>query len=193
MMEHVIRRIVGEMLAQQGVPRHAAVKSVDPVNALVKVSYDEADDAVSGWLPIAQMGGGANWTAICLPLPGTQVFVHPDMGDIEHGVVGGVVHSTAMPPGKIIPYMATEGVPLVPGEFTVISASGASMRFTDGGVIETRGTWKHMGDILASGQITDLNGVHGSLDVLREDYNQHLHTGVQPGPGDTGMTTKPTP
>ncbi len=190
-LRNAIKNIVSSMLSQMGQPRHALVKSVDPVNALVKVSYDEADDAVSGWLPVAQVAAGANWTAVCLPLPGTQVFVAPDMGDIEHGVVLGSVHSTQQPVGQIVPYKATAGVPLVPGEFTVMHSSGVSLRLTDGAV-EVHGLLRVDGDLLLSGQVRDLNGIHGTLDDLRQAYDQHQHTGVQGGAGTTSLTTKPT-
>ena len=191
-LRNAIKNIVSSMLSQMGQPRHAVVMSVDPVNALVKVSYDEDNSAVSGWLPIAQVAAGANWTAVCLPLTGTQVFVAPDMGDIEHGVVLGSVHSTQQPAGQIIPYKATAGVPLVPGEFTVMHSSGVSLRLTDGAV-EVHGLLRVDGDLLVSGNVTDLNGIHGSLDDLRQVYDQHQHGGVQSGGGLTGMTNKPTP
>ncbi len=194
----MIRNIVDEMLDQQGVSRHAIVSSVDPVNALVKVTYDEGDPAngvpptVSGWLPIAQAAVGNGWGAVCLPIPGTQVFVHPDMGDIAHGVVGGMVHSTAMPPGTITPYKATAAQPLTPGEFTLIHSDGTSFRMTTGGP-QIHGNLLVDGNIMASGEITDLNGIHGSLDALRQDYDQHQHGGVQTGAGFTTTTNKPTP
>ena len=187
-----IRSIVAEMMGQRGVSRHAVVKSVDPVSATVKVSYDEDDEAVSGWLPIAQAAVGNGWGAVCLPLPGTQVFVHPDMGDMSHGVVGGVVHSTSQPPGRVTPYRAASAIPLVPGEFTLIHGDGTSLRMTNGGP-QIHGNLLVDGDIKASGNITDLDGIHGSLDELREDYNQHKHPGIQPGSGSTGTTDHPTP
>ena len=47
------------------------------------------------------------------------------------------------------------------------------------------------GALTAVGEISDLNGVHSTLDTLRQDYNTHLHP--DPQGGQTGTTTKPTP
>jgi phage gp45-like len=182
---------IANQIAMQGVARHGIVSSVNPANGTVKVTYDESGTS-SGWLPIAQQAVGAGWGMVTLPKPGTQVFVAPDMGSIDHGVVLGAVHSTQQPIGKVTPYKASSAVPLVPGEPTIISESGASLRFTSGGVIEMRGaTVKIDGDLLVSGQVRDLDGVHGSLDVLRQAYNQHHHS--DPQGGAVGVTDHQTP
>ncbi|GAC1332119.1 MAG: hypothetical protein NVSMB20_03170 [Bradyrhizobium sp.] len=177
---NTIRGAAAEQDAQRGVMRHATVTSVDPARGRVKVSYDEGD-TISGWLPIVQHAAGNGWGSVTLPLPGTQVFVAPDMGDIGHGVVLGAVHFDAQPPAKVTPYKATSTVPLVPGEPTMVHASGASIRLTAGGVIEMHGTVKIDGDLLVSGHVRDLNAIHGSLDDLRQAYNAHKHGDAQGG------------
>lgn len=176
---NVIRGIVGEMISQQGVARHARVTSVDPVRALVKVSYDEGG-TTSGWLPVVQMAAGGGWSSVTLPEPGTQVYVGTDMGHMDHGVVIGAVHSTAQPPGGATPYGSDQAQPLVPGETTFRHRSGASLRLTNGAV-EINGTLRVNGDVMVRGQIRDLNGVHGSLDDLRQAYNAHRHPDAQGG------------
>lgn len=178
---------------QAGVPLMGRVESVDAGRALVRVSYDE-EGTLSGWLPVAQMGGGGGWSVLCLPKPGQQVFVAPDMGDVSHGVVLGMVHSSANPPGKVTPY-GDDAQPqaLTPGEFTMMHESGASLRLTEGGVLEINGILKVMGDLLVHGEIRDLDGKRGTFSDLRNDYDEHQHTGVRAGGDTSGLTTKPVP
>lgn len=191
-MMDVIRRGVSEMLSLTPKPRCAIVANVDPARGTVRVILDDAG-RLSGHLPIAQHAVGNGWGVVTLPAPGTQVFCIPDTNDFGSMVVVGAVHSSQMPPGKVTPYKAQDGIALVPGEPTMMGPDGQFIRFPAGGGIQSRGTWLHDGDFKASGQITDLDGVHGSLDVLRQAYQAHKHTGVQSGSGTTGATDHPTP
>ena len=195
---NTVRGVVGNMLAEQGQARHGIVASVNPANATVRLTLDE-DGTPSGWLPIAQQAAGNGWGMVTLPLPGTQVFFAPDMGDMAHGVVLGAVHSSEQPPGKVVPYGPTGGAsepgdpqPITPGETTLIHASGLSLRLTATGV-EIHGDLRVNGNLFVSGDISDQNGRRGTLDVLRTDYDAHKHSGVQPGGGTTGTTDHPTP
>jgi hypothetical protein len=54
---------------------------------VVRVDFGDQDaPALSGWLPVAQLAAGGGWSGVCLPVPGTQVFCAPDMGDsVAHG------------------------------------------------------------------------------------------------------------
>lgn len=188
---HTVRSIVAEMLGQQGQSRHGIVKSVDPARGTVRVALDEFG-TLSGWIPVAQTAAGGGWSGVCLPVPGTQVFMVPDMGHSEHLVVVGATHSTEQPPGKVTPYQGS-AQNLVPGEVTFMHKDGASLRLTASGVIEIHGDLKVDGNILASGNITDLNNQRNSLDYLRTQYDEHHHTNVQTGAGITGLTDHPTP
>lgn len=170
---NAIKRIAGSMDGQQGVCRHAIVVGVNPANSTVTVQYDE-QGTVSGWLPVAQMAAGPGWSVVTLPVPGTQVFVAPDMGDQSHGVVLGAVQSSAQPTAQILPYGSTTPQAITPGEAVLTHASGASIRLT-AGAIEIVGTLKVTGDIIASGNIFDLNSIHESLELLRTFHNQHVH------------------
>ena len=192
-MMNAMKRQAGGMDDQAGVPIHARVESVDAARALVRVSYDE-EGTLSGWLPVAQMGGGGGWSVLCLPEPGQQVFVAPDMGDISHGVVLGVVHSSANPPGKVTPYGdGAQPQPLTPGEMTLMHQSGASLRLMAGGVVEINGTLKVMGDLLVHGEIRDRDGKRGTIADFRDDYDRHQHTGVRAGSDVSGPTNAPVP
>lgn len=192
-MTNAMKRHAGAMDDQAGVPLMGRVESVDAGRVLVRVSYDE-EGTLSGWLPVAQMGGGGGWSVLCLPEPGQQVFVAPDMGDVSHGVVLGVVHSSANPPGKVTPYGdGAQPQPLTPGEITLMHQSGGSLRLTAGGVVEINGMLKVMGDLLVHGEIRDRDGKRGTVGDLRDFYDQHQHTGVRAGSDTSGPTNKPVP
>jgi phage baseplate assembly protein gpV len=191
-LENMIRGIVAEQLANMGQGRHAIVSAVNPTEPLVRVSWDE-EGTQSGWLPVAQMAAGAGWGASTLPTVGTQVYVAPDMGDLRHGVVLGAVHSTSQPVGTIQPYGGGVAIPPVPGEPTFRHPSGSTFRLTAGGVIEMNGTVKINGTLLVSGDISDQNGAHGTLALLRTDHNAHTHGGVQSGSAQTAAPNLVTP
>lgn len=188
----LIRRTAYEMMSTTPKPRHGVVKNVNPTNGTVRVAWDDSEN-LSGWLPVAQIAAGNGWSAVCLPAPETQVFCVPDTNDGGSMVVVGAVHSDRSPTGKVTPYKATDTVPITPGELVLQGPDGQFIRFPAGGGIQSRGTWIHDGDLKTSGQVTDLDGVHGSVDVLRQAYNGHRNTGVQPGGGVSGLTDNPTP
>ena len=192
-MMNVLKRAMGSMDDQAGATRHAIVAAVNPNDHTVRVTLDDAG-TLSGWLPMVHMAGGGGWSGVCLPQPGQQVFMAPDMGDQSHGVVLGIVPSSLNPPGQVTPYGdGAKPQPFTPGEITFQHPSGASFRLTKGGVIESRGTWKHMGDLLVHGDIRDQDGQHGTLAELRNDYDQHQHTDVKTGSDTSGPPTKVTP
>lgn len=201
-LANVIRGIVADQLAQVGQPRFGTVVSVNPNSGTVRVILD-ADGTLSGELPIAQTAAGNGWSAVTLPTPGTQVFMVPDGNSAEDLVVVGATHSTGNPIGKVKPYgtgdaaTASPPQPLVPGETTLMHPGGATLRLTtdpnnnNAPVIEINGTLKVNGDIVLTGDVYDVNKHWGSLDQLRQVYNLHDHSGVQPGSGNTAQTTIP--
>lgn len=185
---NAMKRASGAQDDQQGHSRFAVVASVDPARHLVRVAYDE-ERTLSGWLPVLHALGGAGFSAGSLPPVGAQVFVHADMGAAEHGVVAGIAHSSAQPPGKVTPYHGSGSAQpqdWTPGEWTITTPGGASFRLT-GGVIELSGTLKLQGDLLVSGQVRDMDGRRGTLDALRIAYDAHRHTGVRAGGDLSGI------
>jgi len=189
-LESVIRRILSEMMSNLPAGRHAIVQNVDPVRGTVRVSWDE-DGTLSGHLPIVQTAVGNGWSAVTMPMPGTQVFCMPDMHDSGSMVVMGAVHSTAMPPGKIVPYKATDGVPLVPGEPTFMGADGQFIRFPKGGGIQSRGVWMHDGDLFQNGNQHVSGTVTVDVDVIAgpQQISGALHRHIEQGIG--GLTSRP--
>lgn len=191
-LKNAVKGWVAEMLAERGVARHATVASVDTARGLVRVKLDEFG-TLTGWLPMTQAWASANTSAVCYPTPGTQVFMVPDMGDQSHMVVVGSTHYDAAPPGKVTPYGTdTQPQPITAGEFVIQHSSGTTLRLTNGRV-EITGDLYVNGNQVVMRDISDKNGVHGTLDVLRQDYNQHKHLNTQPGGGVSGLTDHPTP
>ena len=195
-MINALKRAMGTMDDQAGAARHAIVAAVNPNDHTVRVTLDDAG-TLSGGLPMGHMAGGG-WSCVCLPQPGQQVFLAPDMGDQSHGVVLGIVPSSLNPPGQVTPYYGTgqaQPQAFTPGEITLLHSSGASVRLTGSAgspVIEIIGTFKIQGDLLVSGDISDQNGQHGTLAAFRADYDEHHHTQVKAGTDLSGATDKPT-
>lgn len=194
-MERLLNAIKSRAAAmdqQQGQARFGIVESVNPNDQTVRVRYDE-EGTLSGWLPLAVQSAGDDWGMVAMPVPGAQAFVVPDMGQMDHGVVVGFAHSTAAPATRVQGYKQDEAEPVQPGEWAIRHSSGSSLRLRNDGTFEIRGNVFITGDILATGQVRDLDGEKGTLDVLREAYLQHHHTGVRAGTELTGLTDKPVP
>lgn len=75
------------------------------------------------------------------------------------------------------------------GSVEVLSATEVRVTCA-AGVVITAGTTTVAGDLKVTGNISDLNGAHGSLADLRNAYNPHTH----PAPGgETGGPSETTP
>jgi hypothetical protein len=92
------------------------------------------------------------------------VFVLPQEGDAEHGVVVGRVWSQNA---------ATPDTPV--GELWLTHKSGSYIRLLNDGTISMHG------DLHVDGDVYDR---HGSLAALRGHYNQHRHSDPQGGQTD---------
>jgi phage gp45-like len=80
---------------------------------------------------------------------------------------------------------------LNPGEVMLFNPlSGASVTFLDDGSINFVGNVTINGNVIATGNISDLNGVKGSLDDLRTEYETHVHY-TDGSPGFTGLPENP--
>ncbi|HEX3350116.1 MAG TPA: phage baseplate assembly protein V [Acetobacteraceae bacterium] len=140
-----------------GQPRFGLVTSVDPERYAARVSL-QPEGVISGWLPILSPWVGAGWGVSCLPSPGDQVLVVPQEGQAEHGVVlGGSWSDSARPPGAPA------------GELWLKHKSGATLKLANDGTVQI------IGDLHVSGDVYDGKG---SLDRLRQHYDQHVHPGI---------------
>lgn len=193
---NALKAQAGAMDLARGEPRFATVTSVDSSNHAAKVLL-QPEGVLSGWLPVLSPWVGAGWGLASPPTPGEQVFVVPQEGDAEHGVIVGRAFSlSALPP------------PAPAGELWLVHQSGSFLKLHNDGTIEAHATtFNFTGNmvlsgnltvtenvtvqenITAAGDITDQNGAHGSLATLRGAYNQHTHGNVQSGSANTATTS----
>ena len=123
------------------------------------------------------------------PSVGDQVTVTPKEGDSDNYVISGrLFHDDAPPPTSPI-----SGKPIASGEVGIFGPGGSFMHLTGDGIWHWKGDMVVDGNLKVTKQITDLDGKRGTLNELRQDYDDHKHPGVQPGGGTTGKTDKPTP
>jgi phage baseplate assembly protein gpV len=155
-----------------GRPRFGTVVSVDPKRHAAKVQL-QPEGVVTGWLPVLSPWVGAGWGLCVPPMTGQQVFVLPQDGEGEHGVIVGGAWSDGS---------ATPGAPV--GEVWLVHQSGSFIKLVANGTVQVNG------DLHVNGDVYDR---HGSLDRLRGNYDAHTHGNVQPGGGNTGPTSNPDP
>jgi hypothetical protein len=150
-----------------GQAKYGTVSSVNYETGNARVLI-QPDGVLSGWLPTLSQWVGNGWGMVCPPTPGDQVFLIPQEGDIEHGVIVGRSFSISQTPPK------APG-----GEYWLVHKSGSFLKICNDGTIRISG------DLHVQGDIYDQ---HGSLSGLRATYNSHTHF-VKPG----GTTTPPNP
>jgi phage baseplate assembly protein V len=156
--------------------------------ATVKVRL-QPEDVQTDWLPLLSSTVGGGWGMVHIPPNGTQVFCIPDCGDTNNYVVVGATWSVKTP----VPAAAQGEIWLVhstgsaikltnDGHVSIADAGGCSLAFTN------NGTATLTGSLLVTGDITDLNGTHGTVGAFRTAYVAHKHPGVQTGSGTTSTT-----
>lgn len=187
---NAIRREVARALNRAPKARLGVVTSMDPAGPRVKVRFDE-EGLETGWLAVASQQAGNGWGIHAPPVPGTQVLVQPVDGAFGVGVVVGSIWSRADQPGQAPAQIGGGATQIQGGEIGLIHSSGAVIRLAADGTIFSSGTWNHDGDFLASGSVSDLNGLHGTVGALRTAYDAHRHPGVQAGGASTGTTDEP--
>lgn len=166
-MDRFLNSLKGQSGAQDattGQPRFGKITSVDPSHGTVRVEL-QPEGVTTGWLPVLSPWVGDGWGLSCPPTPGDQVFILPQEGDAENGVVIGRSwsQSAAVPQSPV-------------GELWLTHRSGSFIRLLNNGTISLRG------DLHVDGDIYDR---HGSVAVLRGVYNGHTHP--DPQSGRTGL------
>ncbi len=156
--------------------RFGVVASFDSSAYAARVMM-QPENLLSGWLPVLAGWIGAGWGMAAPLSPGDQVMVLAQEGDAEQAVVVGRVWSNAQPP------------PAAPvGKLWLVHQTGAFIKLhNDGTIAMQASTVTIAGDLMVSGEISDLGGAHGSLDNLRQAYDRHVHPDAQGG--ETGTTS----
>jgi phage baseplate assembly protein gpV len=160
-----------------GQARFGLVSSFDPQAFAARVLV-QPENILTGWLPVLAPWVGAGW-GLAAPLsPGDQVLMLCQEGDSQQGVIVGAVWSAAT---------QAPGAPV--GECWLVHASGSFVKLQNDGTITLKApTVSIKGNLLVSGEISDLAGQHGSLDRLRQAYDGHVH--ADPQGGSTGPVSE---
>ena len=177
------------MDSSQPVGRWAVVTGADTKSMTVKVTI-QPEGVQTDWLPLVSSAVGGGWGMVHVPPVGTQVFCLPDAGDHNSYVVMGATWSAKnRPPAAVLQgemwlvHSTGSAIKLTnDGHVKVTDASGCSLEF------QNNGTATLTGNLMVTGNISDVNGTHGTIGSLRTAYDTHHHTGVQGGAGSTGIT-----
>jgi len=183
--------------------RQGIVTAYDPENYSVKVQLQPTGDE-TGWVPLATMWAGNGFGVVAGPVIGTVIEVEFDSGLIGVGMaVGQFFNDVDRCPGP------------PSGQFWVIDSSGSSIKLTndkkvtvtDGagstvvmngngtgtlnfaGGLTVNANTQINGDLQVSGSIKDQNGAKGTVQKIRDVFDDHVHNGVQTGSGSTNIPT----
>jgi hypothetical protein len=175
--------------AGQSGTRQGVITAYDPVNYAVKVQLQPTGEE-TGWIQLSSPWVGDGWGLAAGPMIGAAVEVEFDSGLMGAGMAAGQF------------YNDEDRCPGPPsGEFWLIHKSGSMLKFLNTGEVEIGSAVKitydapahHFtgGDVLIDENlkvvkdITDSNGLYGTVQKIRMTYNGHTH----PENGDGGGTT----
>ncbi|MDR6511450.1 hypothetical protein J2792_002322 [Novosphingobium capsulatum] len=176
-----MRRAAQEAIGTGGASRQGIIDAYDPNAYAVKVRL-QPDDTLTDWLPLKSPWVGNGWGLFCGPSVGDAIEVDFQEGDGGVGTAGWR-------------FFNDEDRPLqVPsGELWLVQQSGASIKLANDGSIAidtgagasivlkgdnitSAGTWTHTGTFTASDDVV----------ASGKSLKTHLHSGVQPGTGQSG-------
>ncbi len=171
---NAVKAQAGGLDGLAGVARFGLVSSFDPTAYAARVLM-QPENVLSGWLPILSAWVGAGWGLAAPLTPGSQVLVVAQEGSSEQGVIVGCVWS------------AVDAAPGAPaGELWMKHQTGSFVKLLNDGTIALQaGTVNVTGNLVVSGNISDLGGAHGTLAALRNAHDEHTHT--DPQGGTTGL------
>ena len=176
-MEYLLNQIkagAGALDGHVGGARFGLVSSFDSEAYSARVLI-QPENVLTGWLPVLSPWVGAGWGLAAPLVPGAQVLVLAQEGNAEQGVVLGAIWSAVDQP-----------VPAPAGELWLQHQSGSFLKFREDGTIILQALQVNiMGNLVVSGDISDLNSAHGTIANLRQAYDEHAHT--VPQGGSTGL------
>lgn len=133
-----------QMDQSYGQARYAIVREYDPETNMVLVAYynpvTDADDLLSGWLPLlvpflglgddTDAGSGPSWGIVDPPNIGQRVIVMCQGGDFNSGLVVGGSYS------DISPVPTIDGEYTQDGEYLIKHKSGSFLKFYNNGDVK---------------------------------------------------------
>lgn len=182
-MIEAIKRVVAEMLNMQARTQYGTISAYNPNTYAVKVLL-QPEGVETGWIPLAAPWVGNGLGAVFGPPIGTDCRVD-FVGGVPEAALGGSRFFNASNPPPLVQS----------GQGAIVDAGGSYVRLNgDGtitlgasvGITSTTPLLTQDGDLLVTGNISDVNGAHGTLADLRNAHNKHAHGGVQTGGGSTG-------
>lgn len=159
--------------------RQGVITAYDPAEYAIKVSLQPTGEE-TGWIPLGSPWAGAGWGFAAGPMIGAEVEINFDSGTVGVGMAGSQFYNNE------------DRCPGPPsGEFWIVHKSGTLLKFLNSGEIlvssETKITYKapnhHFtgGDVkidenlIVGKDISDRDGVYGSVNTIRATYNGHTH------------------
>nr|WP_277629120.1 phage baseplate assembly protein V [Pantoea ananatis] len=159
--------------------RQAVITAYDPASYAVKVQLQPTGEE-TGWIPLSSPWAGNGWGMAAGPAIGAVVEVEFDSGLMGAGMAAGQF------------YNDSDRCPGPPsGEFWLVHVSGSVLKFLNSGDVLIRSATKLIydapahhftgGDVLMDsnlkvvGDISDNNGIHGTVQQIRTTYNGHTH------------------
>jgi phage gp45-like len=120
----VIRTVIVNMLSDIRLPQKGIVTSYDPTKHMAKVML-QPQNLETSWIQIASMGVGQGFGWTCGLVPGNEVMVAFEGGDINSGVITGCLYN-----GQDLPTLTNSG------EAKFIHPTGSYIKFFADGSVE---------------------------------------------------------
>jgi phage baseplate assembly protein gpV len=169
--------------------RQGIITAYDPDSYAVKVQLQPTGEE-TGWIPLSSPWVGNGWGLAAGPMIGAEVEVEFDSGLMGAGMVAGQF------------YNDEDRCPGPPsGEFWLVHKSGSLLKFLNTGEVLLSANLKMTYDapahhftggdvtmdnnLIVVKDISDNNGLYGTVQKVRVTYNGHTH----PENGDGGGTT----
>lgn len=194
--------------------RLAEVTNYDPTDYSVMVRI-EPEGILSGKIPLASEWVGQGWGMFCPPSVDNLVEVSFINGDLGSPFVAKRFFTVDERPLPSVPsgefWLVHESGAFFKltndGKCTFSDAHGASVALNgDGTITSAASTWSHTGDVNVTGKVTassditssggniaasagDVSDKKGSMQQIRDVFNEHPHSGVQTGGGVSGTPT----
>jgi len=186
--------------------RIGIVTSYDPTNYSV-VATLEPDGVQTGWLSFASFWVGNGWGMYAPPSIGLRISVELIDGDLDAGFAELSLFDNDNRPLEVqsgefwlVHKSGAYFKLLNTGAVTFSDSKGATVTMNGDGTITSRAsTWNHTGDVNVTGKVSatsDITSSGGnvsdqksSMQTMRNEHNEHAHTGVQTG---GGMSATPT-
>lgn len=197
-MIEFIKAVVADMLNMQKRTEIGTITAYNPNNYTVKVQI-QPDGPETGWIPLSAPWSGNGLGAVFGPVIGTDCRIDFIDGQIEASLAGARFFNAKNPP------------PVVQsGQGAIVDGAGSYVKLNNDGTItlgaptgitsttpllkqvgnmEIDGTLLTTQNITSEADIIDQNGVKGTLQHVRDQYDIHTHTDAQGGNTGTPSTT----